>query len=587
MPKDVRHISNGTLIPTDNYCDQPYIVKTDDGFWLCAVTTGSSHEGESGQHIISMRSCDQGKTWSQPVDLEPISGPEASYSVLLKTPSGRIYIFYNHNTDNLRGIKADNPPYQDGWCTRVDSVGQFVFKYSDDNGQSWSEKRYPIDVRCFEIDRKNVYGGSIRFFWNVGKPFVLNNAAYVSLYKVGGIGEGFFTSSEGVLLKSDNLMTEPNPEKITWETLPDGEIGLRAPEGGGPISEEHSYSVMSDGSIYCCYRTVDGHPVETYSRDGGHTWQKPCYKKYADGRLMKHPRAANFSWKLNNGQYLYWFHNHGGKNYDNRNPVWLCMGVERESPAGKVIDWSQPEIFLYENEPLIRMSYPDLIEENGLAYISETQKCIARIHQIPTHFLNKLLNQFSVCQVERDGLIAEKKTAEINEQIPADLPCFTAIDHHGMDHGPMDNRGGITFDFWAHKTALTPGLVLLENKNPTGAGFEIYIDNKGALTLLLDDGLTACLHPCEKAALEDVPEWSHIGVVIDDGPKIVSFMVNGRFCDGGSERQFGWSRFSPQLRDVKGCGTIHCHVPLKSLRIYNRALMTSELIGNYRAEHHL
>ena len=60
---DDRNIKSGWEIPTESYSDQPYIVKTDDGAWLCAVTTGSGHEGAGGQHIVSMRSTDTGRTW--------------------------------------------------------------------------------------------------------------------------------------------------------------------------------------------------------------------------------------------------------------------------------------------------------------------------------------------------------------------------------------------------------------------------------------------------------------------------------------------------------------------------------------------
>ena len=269
LSRDWRHVSNGRVIPAAHYCDQPYIVKTDDGAWLCAVTTGTGREGAPGQHIITMRSTDCGRTWSEPVAPEPSDGPESSYAVLLKVPGGRVYCFYNHNTDNIREVRADDPPFKGGICKRVDSLGYFVFKYSDDHGRTWSPARYGIPVREMEIDRKNIYRGKVRFFWNVGRPFICGNKAFVPLHKVGGFGEGFFTGSEGVLLKSDNIMQENNPDKIRWETLPDGEMGLRAPKGGGSISEEQSYIVLSDGSFCCVYRTVDGHPAESYSRDGG------------------------------------------------------------------------------------------------------------------------------------------------------------------------------------------------------------------------------------------------------------------------------------------------------------------------------
>jgi hypothetical protein len=105
---DPRHLSNGWNIPSEGYSDQPYIVKTGDGAWLCVMTTGTGAEGDQGQHVISVRSTDQGRTWEQPVDIEPADGPEASYAVLLKAPFGRIYAFYNHNTDNVREVKRED-----------------------------------------------------------------------------------------------------------------------------------------------------------------------------------------------------------------------------------------------------------------------------------------------------------------------------------------------------------------------------------------------------------------------------------------------------------------------------------------------
>lgn len=204
------------------------------------------------------------------------------------------------------------------------------------------------------------------------------------------------------------MLTEADPEKIVWETLPDGDIGLRTPPGGGPVAEEQSYSVLSDGSFYCVYRSIDGHPVFTYSRDGGHTWDEPKYKHYADGRLMKHPRAANFVWKCSNGKYIYWFHNHGGTWYEDRNPVWISGGIEKDSPDGRIIEWTQPEILMYEDDVYVRMSYPDMIEEDGKIFITETNKNAGRVREIPAEFIEKMWNQFEIAEVEKEGLITVK-----------------------------------------------------------------------------------------------------------------------------------------------------------------------------------
>ena len=73
---DWRNVKNGWQIPREGYSDQPYVVVTRDGNWLCVLTTGRGVEGEPGQHIISTISTDQGRTWSTPIDIEPADAPE-------------------------------------------------------------------------------------------------------------------------------------------------------------------------------------------------------------------------------------------------------------------------------------------------------------------------------------------------------------------------------------------------------------------------------------------------------------------------------------------------------------------------------
>ena len=577
--EDWRNIENGYEIPSEGYADQPYIVKTDDGAWLCILTTGAGIEGEGGQHVVSTRSVDQGKTWSPLVDVEPADGPEASYAVLLKVPYGRVYAFYNHNTDNIRKVKANNPPYKDGYCRRVDSLGYFVFKYSDDDGLSWSHQRYVVPVREMKIDRQNAYQGKIRFFWNVGKPFISRGAGFTTLHKVGGFGKNFFTRNEGVLLKSNNILFEKDPEKLHWQTLPDGDFGLRTPPGGGPISAEQSVSVLSDGSFYCVYRSVDGHPVFTYSRDQGHTWDMPQYQRYADGRLMKHPRAANFAWRCSNGKYLYWFHNHGGKSYADRNPAWLCGGVETDSPQGKIIQWSQPEIVLYDDNPSVRMSYPDLVEENGEYFLTETQKEIARIHQIDTALINGLWNQFDAHEITRDGLILNltQKDGSLKNTIKA--PMLPLLN----DASKVGN--GMSIDVWLQMSSPSNQQMILGNQTKAGRGFRLQTTEQGTIELVLNDGRAESRWDCDQGMLK-TNKLRHVVMNIDAGAKIITFIVDGKLCDGGEFRQFGWGRFDPALLDVNGADVIrlgeNSDGAIKSLRIYNRCLTTSEAIANYR-----
>ena len=60
------------------------------------------------------------------------------------------------------------------------SKGQHITSAkSFDCGKTWSDKWYEIPQRVMETDRSNPYGGKVLYFWNVGKPFTLDNSAFV------------------------------------------------------------------------------------------------------------------------------------------------------------------------------------------------------------------------------------------------------------------------------------------------------------------------------------------------------------------------------------------------------------------------
>jgi hypothetical protein len=594
---DPRHLAHGFEIPSEGYCDQPYVVKTDDGAWLCVMTTGTGHEGQKGQHVISIRSFDQGKTWDKPVNVEPASGPEASYAVMAKSEkSSRIFVFYNFNSENVREVKREDSGVYD----RVDSLGDFVFKYSDDHGRSWSNQHHKISVRDFEVDRQNIYAGKIRFFWNVGRPIVHREKFWVPLHKVGAMGKGFFAQSEGALLFSDNLFSEKDPGKIIFKTLPEGDSGLRTPLGGGRIAEEQSISMLSDESLYCVYRSIDGYPVDTYSQDGGRTWSTPTYKKYSpQGRFMKNPRAANFAWKLQNGKFLYWFHNHGGQPlvefaktsewgpYDHRNPVWLSCGTEIDTEDGKRISWSEPEICLYDDDTYIRISYPDLVEEGGKYFLTETQKSTARTHEIPSSILQALFSQKDNCQITERGVLLDLTGPSLPAAVAMPkLPHFLERDHSVKDNRGKDLRQGFSVELTFQLHSLEAGQILLDNRLRSGKGFCLTTTSDQTLKLTLHDGKAESSWDLDSGALV-TGKVHHLVAIVDGGPKLILFVLDGNLCDGGDARQFGWGRFSPQLQDVDGAEHLriapNVEGAVKQLRVYDRALLVSEAVGNFNS----
>ena len=512
MIMDNRNIRTGRIIPLEGYCDQPYIVKTDDGAWLMTVTTGAGVEGASGQHVVSKRSFDRGESWQDEIDVSPADLPESSYSVLYKTKYGRIYCFYNYNADNLRAVKADDPPFGGGLCRRVDTQGHFGFKYSDDHGKSWSDKYYEIPQRRFEVDRLNPYGGEILFFWNVGKPLELDGEVYVPIYKIRAFGEGFMRYSEGALLHSDNIGSERDPERLHWETLPDGDIGIRAPHEISVISEEHSFVPLSDGSVFCVFRTVSGHPWCAYSRDKCHTFSQPEPMRYANGRLMKHPRAANFIWKLDNGRYVYWFHNHGGQGFDDRNPAWLCGATEYPAEDGVRLAFTQPVPVLYDDDPMIRMSYPDFVVEDGEYYITETQKNVARVHHIDRELIEGLFHQ-SGNSGRISGVTSSAKSTINNES--TGLPIVDRMPRLK----PFSVRDNNSHDFHSISTDYSFTL---------GFSYEFGDESEVLFSTLVGScGIELC--------------WNA-------GMSRLELLCG----DGGEERQFGFTRFDRHMQSLNG-----------------------------------
>ncbi len=560
---DPRNIRTGRVIPDEGYCDQPYVVITDDGNWLCTMTTGEGREGHRKQHIVATISRDRGKTWSKPVDIEPPGPPEASWVMPVKVPGGRVYAIYTYNVDDLASWQ--------GKRIRADTIGQIVCKYSDDHGRTWSKQRYVIPSRVMAIDRNNFFGGKVLIVWCVGKPVVVGKTVYWGGSKVGhpSVGPG---PTEGIFWRSDNLLTERDPAKVRWEMLPVGDVGLKAPRGH--IAEEHNLTNLSDGTLYCTYRTVDGFLCAAYSHDGGRTWHDRQYARYAPGgRYIKNPRGPSFVRRYGNGKYTLVFYNHGGTDFTGRNPYWICGGVEKDGS----IHWSQPEIALYDDDPKTRMGYPDFIEDGGRYYMTETNKSVARVHELDRVMLEGMWHQVdgqAPPEVARRGLVLSLKAAALERrrfQMPR-LP-------------DLAKGGGFAIGMWIRLTDVAAGQVVLDARDDRGKGVALTTQERGALSIELSDGTTTDRWTCDPHLLQ-AGKRHHVAVIVDGGPKVISFVVDGVLCDGGTARRQGWHRFKPGLGDVNGRRTATIGSSFKGelerLRIYDRFLRTAEAVGNFR-----
>ena len=564
--RDPRNLRKGLIIPTpyeEGYCDQPYTVITHDGSWLCIMTTGRGREGDRGQHIVATISADQGRTWSTPVAIEPADGPEASWAMPLVTRSGRVYVFYTYNGDDLRTWQ--------GKPIRADTVGWYCYKYSDDHGRTWSDRRYRLELPLAAVDRTNTFGGEHQIFWGIGKPIVVGTTVYFAFSRC---GKHLIDDSEGWFFRSDNVFTEKDVEKVKWQLLPEGDRGLRNPDYGEVHAEQNLVS-LADGSLFCMYRTLTGHPFSAYSRDGARTWTTPLPATYTPGgRLMKTPRACPRIWRCANGKFLFWFHNHSevsGGGWRGRNPAWLAGGVERDG----MIHWSQPEILLYDPDPEVRTSYPDLIEQDGRYWITETQKTVARVHEIDPALLEGLWAQGEDRTVARIGLVLELQGEAC---APGEVELPETLD--------VEASGGMALEVWFRLDRIAGGQILLDSRDEAGRGVALTTTEAGTICLTLNDGNVSAAWDCDQGLLQSGGRH-HLVALVDAGPRIIAFVVDGQLCDGSSHRTHGWTRYHGPLGNVRGSGPLRVapamHGGIESLRWYGRCLRTSEAIANYRA----
>jgi hypothetical protein len=148
--------------------------------------------------------------------------------------------------------------------------------------------------------------------------------------------------------------------------------------------------------------------------------------------------------------------------------------------------------------------------------------------------------------------------------------------------------GGVTIDFVVVLAEPAKGQVILDSRDDRGKGVALTATGDGTIRIQLSDGKESAAWECDRGLI-GAGKRHHVAVIVDGGPKIITFVVDGRLDDGGESRQHGWGRFSGRLGDVNGSPEARI-LPLmlagpglRELRIYDRYLRTSEAVGNCRA----
>ncbi|MEN8256192.1 MAG: LamG domain-containing protein, partial [Verrucomicrobiota bacterium] len=184
-----------------------------------------------------------------------------------------------------------------------------------------------------------------------------------------------------------------------------------------------------------------------------------------------------------------------------------------------------------------------------------------------------------------EGLLLELPQSGHPMPSESEMPRLPAFCERApeMPYGTRDLCAGFTLELWLQLDSLEAGQVVLDNRNGFRQGLCLRTTEEETIEIVLNDGRTENRWDCDPGMLK-VGRLHHLAVVVDGGPRTISFIVDGKFCDGGEYRQFGWGRFSPRLRSANGGDILRIGSTLKGridrLRIYNRSLRTAEIIEN-------
>jgi len=377
------------------------VTTTPSGAWI-AIWTQGADEGEPNQSVVCSRSTDGGATWTEPVliDGPPAAGdrsfrapdrrtgvwkaadtsPEedarhagiASWGFPLVVPQlGRIYCFYCKN----EGVAE----------YRYDLCGVLRGRWSDDDGVTWSEEPVDLPIRRTVLDHPDP---KFPINWIVFTiPYVTSQNEVIAPFTRWPSREAPRpTGAECWFLRFDNILTEPDPNKLTTTTLPDGERGLRVPTFDDPLNsfaEEPAMVELSDGRFYCVMRTAVGYVAYSVSDDRGHTWTTPA-PLYRDGEseLMLNPVVPCPIYKLNDGRYILLYYNNNGDAHGghfpcgyscfrtNRYPAFISVGRENPGSVAQPIRFGPPRIIVNSDGHAIGpgartddATYPSLLQD--------------------------------------------------------------------------------------------------------------------------------------------------------------------------------------------------------------------------------
>ena len=318
---------------------------------LMAVWTQSTYEGQPDQRLVFTRSDDEGRTWAAPQIIagNPQTGEMASWGFPLVSRSGRIFVLYNQHI----GVN-DIFKHTTGWMAGI---------FSDDNGKTWSSpQNLPIPRSKFDNPDSEMPPNWI--VWQkperlVGDKYFVGLTHWISPTVRPPAPVNHWSAQAAVtqFLRFENVDDDPQPRDLKIEWLCQNDDALQVGFPGYPevsALQEPSVVKLPDSRLFCTMRSPRGNPYFAVSSDGGQSWSKPeILCQHDGGAAFSHPCSPCPIYDLQNGKFLFLFHNHDGNfegfgpldsNY-HRRPIYGAVG-EFHSDARQPLRFSAPRALM-------------------------------------------------------------------------------------------------------------------------------------------------------------------------------------------------------------------------------------------------
>jgi hypothetical protein len=319
---------------------------------LLATWSTGTYECSPDYHTVFARSRDGGRTWGPPQVMPGTKdGPMLGgrWGGCIVSRSGRIYFFYN----KCVGL----------WDASWTTDGALCCIVSDDDGHTWGA---PVELSLARRTKYSHPDPRVPCGWIAWQPairdrngkWLLGWTRWSSLSRYPAPRSGYHLDARSELMRFENLDDGPAPQELRISWLPEGDsISVPCPvepeqSQGYSLAEEPSVVLLPDGRLFVVVRTRTGHVWYTVSDDDGRTWRQTEILRRGDGGpKMLHPKSPCPIYRLADGRYLLFFHNHDGTGYgaagphdmNARRPVFVSVG-RFQPDAHQPIGFDEPRL---------------------------------------------------------------------------------------------------------------------------------------------------------------------------------------------------------------------------------------------------